>query len=94
MNKIAEALNRSQSTISREVFATLDNEAIATNKLTTLHKSVMQKRKVVKMTESVTDLIVGCLEQQWSPEQIAGWLNKEGIVSLHHETIYQFILTR
>ena len=32
------------------------------------------------------------LEDKWSPEQVCGWLKKEGIVALHHETIYQHIL--
>jgi len=31
------------------------------------------------------------LQQQWSPEQIAGWLNKEKIISLSHERIYQHV---
>ncbi len=33
------------------------------------------------------------IEQDWSPEQVAGRLKREGVVTLHHETIYQYILT-
>lgn len=43
------------------------------------------------MTESVKAIINDSLEQQWSPEQIAGRLKKEKLISLHHETIYQYI---
>ena len=32
------------------------------------------------------------IEDDWSPEQVAGRLKKEGIISLHHETSYQHIL--
>jgi len=32
------------------------------------------------------------LEQQWSPEQIAGRLKQEGLTPLHHETIYRYVV--
>lgn len=33
------------------------------------------------------------MSEDYSPEQIAGKLNKDGILDLHHETIYQYILS-
>jgi len=31
------------------------------------------------------------LEQQWSPEQVAGWLRRQGLLWISHETIYRYI---
>lgn len=47
---------------------------------------------LIKMTRDVKEQIGSLIRQEWSPEQIAGRLNLEGEVSLHHETIYQYIL--
>jgi len=44
------------------------------------------------MTSDIKLIVAGYIEQQWSPEQVCGWLKKEGIVDLHHETIYQYLL--
>ena len=33
----------------------------------------------------------GLLRQDWSPEQISGWLEKEGALSISHETIYRYV---
>lgn len=29
--------------------------------------------------------------KQWSPEQVSGWLAKQGLLSISHETIYRYI---
>ena len=44
------------------------------------------------MTSEIKLIVASHIEQQWSPEQVCGWLKKEGIVDLHHETIYQYLL--
>lgn len=36
-------------------------------------------------------LISTCLEEQWSPEQIAGRLKRDGLLSISHETIYRYV---
>ncbi len=36
-------------------------------------------------------LIATCLEEQWSPEQIAGRLRRDGLLSISHETIYRYV---
>ena len=51
------------------------------------------KAKSVKMTPEIKYIIDVCLQCYWSPEQIAGRLKSMKIISLHHETIYQYILT-
>jgi IS30 family transposase len=46
----------------------------------------------VKLTEEIKSIVNTHIKEDWSPEQVAGRLKKEGIISLHHETIYQHIL--
>ncbi|MEN8130142.1 MAG: IS30 family transposase [Pseudomonadota bacterium] len=93
MNDIAKALGRSQSTLSREVGRNTGHRGYRHQQANRLaeqrHKN---KPKVVKLTDEIKPLINGYVKQDWSPEQIAGRLEKEGIVKLHHETIYQYIL--
>jgi len=93
MSQIAQALGRSQSTLSREISRNTGQRGYRHNQADRLaeqrHKS---KPKAVKLTAEIKQLINGYVKQDWSPEQIAGRLEKEGIIKLHHETIYQYIL--
>ncbi len=50
------------------------------------------KPKAVKLTDSVKSIIKDLIIEDWSPEQVCGWLKKENKVSLHHETIYRYVL--
>ena len=43
------------------------------------------------MTAEVVDLIENQLREQWSPEQVSGWLNETHGMSLSHERIYLHI---
>ena len=93
MNQIAKALGRSQSTLSREISLNTGQRGYRHKQANALaeqrHKN---KPKAVKLTEQIKPLIESYLKQDWSPEQIAGRLEKEGMIKLHHETIYQYIL--
>jgi IS30 family transposase len=93
MNRIAKALGRSQSTLSREISRNTGQRGYRHKQAHGLaeqrHKN---KPKAVKLTDEIKQLIEGCLKQDWSPEQIAGRLEKEGMIKLHYETIYQYIL--
>ena len=51
------------------------------------------KQKSIKMNDEIKQIINGYIEQDWSPEQIAGRLKEDSVISLHHETIYQHILS-
>jgi len=44
-----------------------------------------------KFTEEMKRFIRSKLEDEWSPEQIAGYCNRNQIDMVSHETIYQFI---
>ena len=93
MNQIAKTLGRSQTTLSREISRNTGQRGYRHKQANGLaegrHKD---KPKAVKLTDEIKELINGYLKEDWSPEQIAGRLKKEGIIHLHHETIYQYIL--
>ena len=93
MNEIAKALGRSQSTLSREISRNTGQRGYRHKQANALaeqrHKN---KPKAIKLTEEIKPLIESYLKQDWSPEQIAGRLEKEGMIKLHHETIYQYVL--
>ena len=92
-NEIAESLGRNQSSISRELCRNTGQRGYrnkqAENFAQDRHKN---KPKDVKLTDEIKGIINGYIVEDWSPEQIAGRLKKNEIISLHHETIYQHIL--
>ena len=93
MNQMAKALGRSQSTLSREISRNSGQRGYRHQQAHRLaEQRHTNKPKAVKLTAEIKQLITGYLQQDWSPEQIAGRLGKEGIIKLHHETIYQYIL--
>ncbi len=92
-NMIAKSLNRSQPTISREIIRNRGQRGYRHKQADDLAVSRHQeKARQIKLTEKIKAKINAYLSQDWSPEQIAGRLKKGGIVNLHHETIYQYIL--
>jgi len=92
-NKIANSLGRSQSSLSRELSRNKGQRGYRHKQAGELaqerHKN---KPKRVKLTSEIKGLINNYIEKDWSPEQIAGRLKKEEVISLHHETIYRHIL--
>ena len=93
MKQIAKALGRSQSTLSREISRNTGQRGYRHKQANGLaEKRHKNKPKAVKLTDEIKQLINGYVKQDWSPEQIAGRLEKDGLIKLHHETIYQYIL--
>lgn len=89
-NAIAKALGRHQSNISREINRNTGLRGYRHKQANSLCKDRHQnKAKHVKLTAEIKLVINDYLEEDWSPEQIAGRLKKDAIVTLHHETIYQ-----
>lgn len=92
-SQIGNWLGRPPSTISREVKR---NTGLRGYRHRQAGKFAMirhqEKKKAVKLTDTVKELVIEHLDEDYSPEQIVGRLKKDGVVSLHHETIYQFIL--
>ena len=92
-NKIAQLLQRSQSSISREIRRNRTQQGyryqVAHRECQQRHK---EKIKYIKLTPALKQRIEQDLEQQWSPKQIAGRLKQEGLTPLHHEAIYRYVI--
>lgn len=90
--QIANFLNISQSTVSREIkrnsFNGLYKPELAEQFSFYRHK---YKTKHLKLTRKVMNYIKEKLKEDWSPEQISGVMKKDKMSSVSHETIYQYI---
>lgn len=93
-NKIAKTLNRSQGTISKEVARNKGGRGYRHKQANiTAKKRHEDKRKRVKLTNEIILFIENELNtNQSSPEQIAGRIKRILNLSIHHETIYRYIL--
>ena len=92
---IAEALNRSPASISRELRRNFPPEhKVYTPRIA--HERALEYRKHRGRTERLKSRVVRSyvilhLKEGWSPEQISGRMKKEKIGSVSHEAIYQFV---
>jgi len=90
--EIAEIIGVSQSTVSRE-------QARNKGKRGYRHKQAQEKakrrrqeaRKAHKMTPELIEVIEAKIREEWSPEQISGWLLEENEQLISHESIYRHI---
>jgi IS30 family transposase len=90
--KIAETIETSQSTVSREL-------ARNTGVRGYRHKQAQERTEwrraeasqPTKMTPDMITLIESKLRVEWSPEQISGWLLYEQELLISHESIYLHI---
>ena len=93
-NMIAKALNRNQSTISREIIRNTGLRGYRHKQADDFTISRHQeKAKKIKLTDVIRRKIDTYIKQDWSPEQITGRFKIEGVLNLHHETIYRYILS-
>jgi IS30 family transposase len=100
MRQIAEELNRSPSTISREIkrnggvalYRAVSADAQAWN------RSRRPKLCTLALNGRLRLIVTSKLSQEWSPEQISGWLSTTFAddESLHvsHETIYKSLFVQ
>lgn len=95
IRRIAHALGPAPSTIGREVarhggrvaYRALDADARA-------WKNARRPKECLLATNApLRDLVAGKLSQDWSPEQISGWLSSrfgnDPSMQISHETIYR-----
>ena len=91
---IARQLGVHRSTIKRELDR---NTGARSYRFKRAQEKASQKRKTAscaprKMKPDLVKLIEEKLTQeQWSPDQISGWLMKNGAASISHERIYQHV---
>lgn len=86
---IAELVGTTQSTISRELRRNRGQRGYRHKQA---HRLAIERRvgaaKSVKMTPEMVRRVEQKLRENWSPEQISGWLATERGESLSHERIY------
>jgi IS30 family transposase len=102
MRSIAKALGRSASTISRELQRNSEPTKAWSGGYAPARAEALAERrrrwdgrfKLARDLDLQTH-VRGCLEQGWSPEQIAGRLRAQhGRTVLSHEAIYRFVYHR
>lgn len=90
---IARALGRHRSTIGRELKRNTRKDGgyrpDTAHEFTRWRRS--RERRRWQFTKAQFALIEDRLARQWSPEQIAGRLKRQGRLSISHETIYRYI---
>ena len=99
---IAKSLNRSPSTISREVRRNGGRQAYraARSDLRAWDCATRSKSCKLSFNDPLCHLIARKLRRKWSPQQIAGWLKRkhpdEAQHRVSHETIYRslYVQTR
>jgi transposase, IS30 family len=93
--EIARSLGRHRSTISREVRR---NSLDGTGRIyrpsiaddyARWRRSRSRRNRRFKADDWA--LVLSCLKQQWSPEQISGTLKRDGRLYISHESIYRHI---
>ena len=92
--KIALFVEISQSSISRELKRNIRARGYRADQADA--KAKQRKQNTIRayvMIPSTVAEITKKLKENWSPEQISGWLKKrpEIPISVSHETIYKFI---
>lgn len=93
--EMAILLNRSESTISRELKRNVGLKGYRPKQAQCLsdHRRSTAK-KAVKVTQEIADNIFQLIRLELSPQQVVDYLRNKKIVSLHHETVYQLIYTQ
>jgi len=94
-NDIASELGRSRSSIDREIGRNGNKDGSYNPDTAQRRYEARRQRgcildRIVRLGEFVTDM----LHENWTPEQIAGWLkagNENGLPYVSHETIYSWI---
>ncbi len=91
---IAAKIKVHPSTVSREIRRNID-EVTGSYEFDTAYLNTKyrhrNKPKYTVITDKVEKYIRTKLKEYWSPEQIAGRMQYEGLGTISHETIYQFI---
>jgi transposase, IS30 family len=90
-SQIAQSLGRHRSSISRELRRNSSAWDGGYRPFVASHRTRARRsrsRRNHRFTEDDYRIVNRLLRKDWSPEQIAGRLRKEGALSISHETIY------
>ena len=95
IREIARVLGRSPSTVSREIRR---NQYPNRNCYLSLHAGSMARgrrrraRQGTRYSLEQLGRVIELLEEDYSPEQVSGWLRRHGEFKISHETIYRLLL--
>ncbi len=90
--EIAKVVGVHKSTISREMHR---NRGLRGYRPKQAHRfAEIRRAKTAKarISPDTWSLVERLLRDDWSPEQVSGWLDREYQITVSHESIYQFIL--
>ena len=94
---IAKAIGKNKTTIYRELKRNKDQRTgeyrpeLAQRKTDTRHK---QKAKLVRFTPAIKQFAEHLIKtEQYSPEQVCGYMKSEGMDTVSHETFYKHVLS-
>ena len=91
-SQIADKIGVNKSTISREINRNIGKKGYRPKQA---HQIAQERKhnakKNIRFTEFVKRRVIHYLKQQWSPEQISGYLKHHENIEISHETIYQFV---
>lgn len=91
--EIARKVGVSPSTISRELKRNTGQRGYRPKQANEMAiKRRHEASKAIRMTEAMQAKVSEYINQEWSPEQISGYLRAEGGDWISHETIYRFVL--
>ena len=93
-SEISKLLNRSPSTISRELSRNSNQSGYVSTTAQNRALSRCSKISRIGTTPALEEFIIEKLHENWTPEQISGRLKnfpEEGITYINHESIYQWI---
>jgi len=100
LRAIARMLNRSPSTISREVSRNRGRRYYKAVDADNRAKRMARRPKlgILELNSELKQVVISKLELNWSPEQISGWLriqySRRKGMQVSHETIYKSIYVR
>lgn len=90
--EIAKEVGVHKSTISRELRRNTGQRGYRPKQAHSMATSRQQTRARTSLIAAQTWMIVEThLRQEWSPEQVSGWLRREHKLHVSHERIYQYV---
>jgi len=90
-SEIAHQIGVDKSTVSRELKR---NRGFRGYRPKQAHQLSLQRKKgkvKERINPEIWEWVKKLLEEDWSPEQISGWLNREQRLNISHESIYLFV---
>jgi IS30 family transposase len=90
--KIAEVIGIHKSTVSRELKRNRGGRGYRPKQANAFAKERQQAKVRPRIDGSTWAYVEQLLREEWSPEQISGWMKKNMEIAVSHEWIYQYVL--